>query len=127
MEIVIKTPVFATELEDRVRKAVLNLYPDAVMEVRETTGASVIHAISSDLETFTTKLRNQKIRDTARAVLSDSAVGNDISFHLNKQAAFAGKVNFTEGDSLLGDIGVTIRCEDPAALIDEIVSKEVTD
>jgi predicted RNA binding protein with dsRBD fold (UPF0201 family) len=130
MEVVINTRVFATEKEDSVRKAVKRLFPDATIEVckgPETRGGSGIHAKAADLETFTTRIRDQKIRNTARTVLSDSVVGNDVSFYINKQAAFAGKVNFTDGDSLLGDIRVTIRCDDPEALIDGIVSKEVTD
>lgn len=127
VEVRITVPVFRTEMMDRVRRAVLNLFPDAAVEVRDGSdipGGSVIHANATDLEMITTKLRDQKIRDTARSIFRDSVVGNDICFYLNKQAAFAGKVNFTEGDSLLGDIEVRMRSENPGALIDKLTSKE---
>ena len=130
MQVVITAPVFATELEERVRKAVSGLFPDAQIEARKDPGTrqgSDLRATSTDIETFATKLRDQKIRDTARGVLRDSVVGNDISFYLGKQAAFAGKVNLTEGDSLLCDIRGTIRCDDPGAVIDWLTSKEEAD
>ena len=135
MEVLITAPVYATELEERVRKAVCNLFPDAAVEVRKDQGVrqgselreAELRGYANDLETFTIKLRDQKIRDTARSILMDSVVGNDIAFHLNKQAAFTGKVNFSDGDSLLGDIKVIIRCDDAEALIDGLTSKEVID
>ena len=66
------------------------------------------------------KINEQRIKDTARQVLSHSVSSGKFIFYLNKQAAFASKVNFTEGNSTLGDITVTIPSDDPEALIIEL-------
>ena len=119
-EIEITVMVYPTEVEERVRTAVLNLFPDAEIETME----SGLSAKASSLEVFSTKLRDQRIRDTARSVLHRLKSGDSINFTLNKQAAFVGKVNFTEGDSLLGDLEVKIPTDEPDALIDRLITIE---
>lgn len=115
-EIQIAVSTHPTEVEERVRQAILNIFPDAVIEVMD----SGLEASASDLEEFITKIRNQKIRNTARSLLLKSIGDDCLVFRLNKQAAFAGKINFTEGDSPLGDIEVKIKTDEPDALIDTL-------
>ncbi|MEM4729441.1 MAG: RNA-binding domain-containing protein [Thermoplasmata archaeon] len=70
---------------------------------------------------FAELLRRQRIRDAARRVLLKGMKGESLTvFRLNKQAAFVGKVSFSEGESPLGDI--TVRLEHPGlmALIDSV-------
>ena len=66
------------------------------------------------------RLRDEMILDAARKALFSSTKENVISFHLNKQAAFAGHISFCKptGESPLGPISVQIRCTDPEALIE---------
>ncbi|MEM2108626.1 MAG: hypothetical protein QXL10_05020, partial [Candidatus Bathyarchaeia archaeon] len=65
-------------------------------------------------------LRQDRIRDAARKMLFEAMHGQTISFYLNKQAAFAGHVSFSEAEaeSPLGPIIVAIKCDDPRRLID---------
>ena len=96
--------VHPTEDQDRVSSAILNIFPAARLV---STGTSVEFE-TSFADRFVEALREQQIRDTAMMVLKNAMEGGSTSFHLNKQAAFMGKVNFTEGRSTLGDIEVTV-------------------
>ena len=63
------------------------------------------------------RLREMRIRDTARSVLSSGVDRGSVSFDLNKQSAFARVPNFSTGGAPLGDVTVTIRCRDPDAFV----------
>jgi len=98
-------PVHPTEDPDKVRACIENIFPssDIVME-----DALISFACTSAGE-FAYKLEQERIRDTAVMVLERNRAEDSTRFYLNKQAAFAGKVNFTDGDSTLGDILVIVR------------------
>ncbi len=123
MNINIKVKVHPTEDEERVRKAIHNIFPDAEID---TTGSD-LEASAYSLGEFARKITDQRIRDTARSVLRRSISDEKITFHLNKQAALAGKVNFTDGNSVLGDIEVRITTAEPEDLINHltVTGKEV--
>ncbi|MFO7619361.1 MAG: RNA-binding domain-containing protein [Thermoplasmata archaeon] len=114
MDIKIETEIHPTEEPERVRQAVLNLFPDAMGDF-PADGA--FRMTASDAAPFFTRISEQKIRDTARNILLRSILGSELRFHLNKQAAFSGRVNFTEGNSILGDIEVVVIIEQPEELV----------
>ncbi len=109
--ILLEAPCNPTESPSKVKMAILNLFPDARLVEGE-----VISGEAESLERFAELLRTQRIRASAREVLLGAIGGNRIVFHLNKQAALAGKVSFS-ALSPLGDILVTIEGED----VDEVV------
>lgn len=109
MLIALRAEVHPTEDPDRVKRAIMNIFPDAVLREEGDT----VLMESEDLGTLSRRIGEQMIRDTARAILMRSVRGDTVIFHLNKQAALVGRVNFTEGRSVLGDIEV--RIEDPEA------------
>jgi predicted RNA binding protein with dsRBD fold (UPF0201 family) len=121
-EIFIEASLFPTEVEDRVRQAILNIFPDAEIEVIESSDKKILKGKASDIKTLAKRLAEQKIRDAARKILRKSIKGQELVFHLNKQAALVNKVNFTEGKSVLGDIKVKIAGE-PEAVIDRLSFK----
>ena len=97
-------PVHPTEDPQKVRAAVLNIFPHAEIEVSDDS----ISFTTPDLDRFKELLKDQQIRDTAMMVI-ERGLGDDSSrFFLNKQAAFVERINFTDGDSTLGDIELTI-------------------
>lgn len=104
MDIEIDAPIHPTEDPERVLQAVRNLFPDVIEGVTFK---------SQDIQTLATRICELMIKDTARVLLLHSIRGNEILFHLNKQAAFVGKVNFTDGRSVLGDITVRITTDEP--------------
>lgn len=123
LQISLSCPCHPTEPPEKVVQAITNIFPDASLEIEETE----ILGNSSDLATFKKMIREQKIRDTARQVLAHSVSGNTMAFHLNKQAAFVSKVNFTESKIVLGTITVKISGDDIQSMIEELAPKKMAE
>ncbi|OYT45503.1 hypothetical protein B6U90_03060 [Thermoplasmatales archaeon ex4484_6] len=98
-------PVRMTEDPEKVKKAILLIFPEASLEELEGS----ISFTTDDPARFVELVTNQKIRDSSLLVLGGSMSDDSTSFFLNKQAAFMGKVNFTEGRSTLGDMHVIVE------------------
>jgi predicted RNA binding protein with dsRBD fold (UPF0201 family) len=118
----IETEINLTEDEEKVKKAVANIFDNVSMEIKPSYKGSVLGAEAKGraaLVKFRNVLRSDRIRDAARKVFFGGVRGNTIGFCLNKQVAFAGHVSFSEevAESPLGPIRVTIKCEDPRLLI----------
>ncbi len=114
LRIHLEVPCRPTESASKVMLAVLNLFPDA-----ELAEGEVITGQVRDLGRFSELLRVQRIRNSAREVLGGSIRGNRMVFHLNKQAALAGKVSFS-ALSPLGDIFVTVESDDLERVLDQV-------
>ncbi len=116
LEIEIRTKVYPTEDVEKVRRAILNLFPDVEIEVmgEELVGRA------QDIENFAKLLREQRIRDSARAVLLGNLYENEVAFEVSKQAAYVGRVNFSVGNVALGSIRIKIRGENLRELIERI-------
>ncbi|WP_435334451.1 RNA-binding domain-containing protein [Haloarchaeobius sp. TZWWS8] len=110
VDVQVTAPVNDTEVTDRVRDAITNLFPEA--EVEEHPGE--LMATTHQLEHFSEQLHKQEILDTARGQFFEGQDGDTFEFSLKKQAAFQGKVNFAVGKpDELGDIHVRVRVTDP--------------
>jgi predicted RNA binding protein with dsRBD fold (UPF0201 family) len=108
----IEAPVQDTEVTDRVRDAVENLFPNA--EFHEEPGKLV--ATTHSLDAFSERLYEQEILDTARGVFESNLTGDGFAFDLKKQPAFQGVVNFAVGNpDELGDVHVEVDVDDPSA------------
>ena len=102
-----------TEDPGRVTQAVLNLFPDARVEIR----GNQLTASTENIDEFRDLLEKQRIRDTARDQLLKGAHNHKIMFRVNKQSAYLKKINFSVVDHPLGDIMVAIQCDNPDELI----------
>jgi len=111
----IQVEVHPTEDPERVRAAVLALFPDAA---EEPARPGTVRFSARDPSALAEKLARQRIRDTARAVFLRSLRSGRIRFLLNKQAALAGRVNFPEPGAPLGDLEVEVATEHPEAAVD---------
>ena len=119
VDVRIETPVNDTEVTDRVADAVQNVFPDATPVHEDGQLVAMTHT----LDAFADVLYDQEILDTARRVFTQNATESGFSFHLKKQAAFEGVVNFAVGEpDALGDIRVVVRVREPAveAFIDYV-------
>lgn len=115
MLVTIKAVVKPTEDIDKIKLAILNIFPDADLKVvgDEVMGKTV------NLEKFTELLQSQKIRAAARAVLLKARTGNELRISLNKQVAFKSKVNF-DGEGPLGAIEVVLEDDDIDGIIERV-------
>jgi len=111
MIIKLKSKIKPTEDEKKVIKAVKNIFKDArvVVEDNQLIGEA------EDIDRFKELLRSQAILDTARMVLEKGIVGNYTKFNINKQAAFAGLVNFDK--DIHGGIFVKLIAEEDEDLM----------
>ena len=120
IDVEITTPLYPTEVRDRVEDAIHELFPGATIEERHGELIAETHS----MERFTERLAEQNIGPTAREVLRDGREGDTVSFALKKAAAFEGVINFAVGNpDELGDVHVRVRVEEPdaGAFIDYLV------
>jgi predicted RNA binding protein with dsRBD fold (UPF0201 family) len=106
IEISVHASVRPTERVENVVSAIENIFPGLVMDIREDR----IEAYDGpdSMINFHKLLRDQKILDTARSVMTNGRVGDAVQFRLNKQAAFMGKVSFPPEEEPLGSLHVQI-------------------
>lgn len=105
----IRTPVHPTEDVEKVRKAILSLFPEATVQegesglVGEATGASALARLRE-------LVRSERIPDSARGQMLNGLApdGMTARFLLGKQAAAAGRIHFGPLRSPLGDLAVTL-------------------
>ncbi|MBU7032305.1 MAG: hypothetical protein HXS53_07220 [Theionarchaea archaeon] len=115
MEISVAVPVYPTESPEKVKKALENVFPSLTFTLLEKgfTGTG------QDIETLNKMkllLENQRIRDTAQEILTRSVLSQTLTFSLNKQAAYMGKINFSD-ECPLDPIVVSITDEDIHSII----------
>lgn len=116
-KIEVKAEIHPSEDPDKVTEAVKNIFPNLDFkikddEVRGRTGDIRV------LENFKNKLGLQAIRDSARSLMKRRNENNKIHLLLNKQVATVGKISFSDGETPLGPIEVTLESENIGDLID---------
>jgi len=104
-----------------VKLAILNIFPDAAFVHDD----DIVEATCDRADHLRELIRQQKIRDSARAELRRGLEGPRISFALNKQAAYSGRVSFATGAAPLGDIEVELEGDPPDAAIDFLAESTV--
>ena len=126
----VEVEVNPTESEDKVKRAVENIFGSIPMQIKPLRKRSRLVAEAKGLEALTklhNLLRRERIRDAGRGALYTGLSGKTISFCLNKQVAYAGHISFSEAaaESPLGPIKVKIECQNPRELIDWLAQKTV--
>ena len=114
MEVRIVTPLYPTEAPEKVKKAITNIFPDCSLGEKE----GEITGKSASLERFRELLKEQRIRDTARAVLLGKTEGNAVRFSISKQAAYVGKLSFGGTNPALGEMEIEITDDMPEKLVE---------
>jgi hypothetical protein len=118
----VEVEVRPTESEEKVRTAVKNIFPTLelrLMEGRLVGESNEVHTLAK----FHQLLRLRMILDAARSVMFAGKSGSAVRFMLNKQAAFVGKLSFTDGESPLGPIVVVLEAPDIERLIDYLAPR----
>lgn len=111
VKVTVTALVNPTELEEKVRAAVTNIFP-VHPEVKDF-GIPHIQG-SGDLDClrrFHQLLREERILDTARRIMQSCIEGETMQFCLSKQIAYVGKVNFPPVEESLGSIHVEISAD----------------
>jgi predicted RNA binding protein with dsRBD fold (UPF0201 family) len=128
IEVHVEVEINPTESEEKVRRAVENIFGGIPIQIRQLRRGSLLIADAKGLESLTkfyNLLRRERIRDAARGALFEGLGEKTITFYLNKQVAFAGHISFSKAvaESPLGPIKVQIKCNDPRKLVDWLAPK----
>ena len=118
-----------TEDESKVKRALLNIFPDAKVEkVSKADGIVRMRLNGSGLKflaNFRSLIKQERIRGAARKVILAGIEGERIMIYLHKQAAFAGRVSFCApfGESPQGPISIRIDTATPEVVVDYLASQ----
>jgi len=121
--VLVESVVNPSEDQKKVERALQNVFPSAKIETATLSGTVRLRIHGEGLE-FLSELRNlikqERIRSAARAVLLSGTNERRLYAHLNKQAAFAGRISFCrpEGESPLGPISIAIDTANPEMVIE---------
>ncbi len=114
--ITISCPVNPSEDPEKVRSAILNIFPDAELEQDERG----FKGTAPGLDRFYNLIRKQLILDATRGVLMTAIRGNRTRMLLNKQVATVGKISFADRNPVLGAIEVFVEDDDIEAYVDRL-------
>ncbi len=116
LNIKVWTVVHPTEDEGRVKKAIFNIFPSASLKRVD----NYLRGDAGSPDTFREKLRTQRILDAARGMMVKGRKNGKTVIYLNKQAAYAGKINFTDENATLSPIVVEIESDNLEIAMDYI-------
>lgn len=119
--VVVRARIFPTEDREKVRQAMLNLFPGGEVQEEEDE----MQLSTDDLSRFKERIRSLRILDAVRSMLRRGMKDGESTIFLNKQVAFVGKVSEVEGIVPLGALEVTFRSSDIERLIDEVAPMTV--
>jgi len=122
-QIDIETDIHPTESKEKIRTAVTNLFPDVIFE---KDAVRVLRATAKGLDKIKERIANQQIRNSARKVLEKGVRKDHLFFILSKQAAFAGRVNFSD-DGPSGNMVVIVRTDEADEVLEYLTRKERRD
>jgi len=128
IRIVIEAMVNPTEDEEKVVRAIHNIFPDASVQRILMDNSGVKLRLNGNglsiLATLRNLIKQDRIRTAARAIILRRTEDNRIQFCLNKQAAFAGHASFCEpvGESPQGPITVEIVADNPSSVVDYLAA-----
>lgn len=118
----IEAEVRPTEDPAKVETAIKKIFPTLQLDRVKNSFVGE----SSEVETLDRLhqlLRLRMVLDSARSIMRKGRRGNMVRFMLNKQVATVGKVSFTDGESPLGPIVVTLEAPDIERLIDYLAPR----
>ena len=100
---------------------------DRLKEEKEGYAVKIVAEADSlnSLKKLHRLLREERILDSARKHLLEGIEGNTLTFMLNKQVAYIGKVVFadSERESPLGPIKIVVESKDPREVVDWLAPK----
>ncbi|MGC8573236.1 MAG: RNA-binding domain-containing protein [Caldisphaera sp.] len=121
--IIVEAELRPTEDEEKVIKAINNVFTYKDMEIIDQGEYKVIRCFSDSYDSLRKLhdlLRKQAILDAARSYFLKRVRGNVLQILLHKQALYQGKISLISWDeeSPLGPIKITIESDNINAVID---------
>jgi len=125
--VTVKAHLNPTESEEKLAKTMKNLFGEVTPEPVKEHGVTYLTFTSEGIESLHTlkqRIASDRIRDATRTMLSRWAAKNEkVTFHLNRQAAYANHVSiYHASKSPLGPIEVDIK-GNPEKVIEYLTGK----
>jgi predicted RNA binding protein with dsRBD fold (UPF0201 family) len=123
-QVKVEVEIYPTEDLEKVRRALINLFPDLNFKVKQSDGFKKVLAGNSPEKNALINLKQlimrERIRDAARSTIFSNMLDDMAIFYLNKQVAYADHISFcmSNGESPLGPIKVTLKGKQLQQLID---------
>jgi predicted RNA binding protein with dsRBD fold (UPF0201 family) len=120
----VEAEVYPTEDLEKIKRSLLNLFPDMNFEIKKSDGFKRILSGNSSKKEILINLKElimcEGIRDAARSIISSKIIDDSTVFYLNKQVAYANHISFCmpSGESPLGPIKITLKSKKIQQLID---------
>jgi predicted RNA binding protein with dsRBD fold (UPF0201 family) len=114
---VVRAEIYPTEDEEKIRTAIHSIFPAA--ELR--TEGNIIEGEVRDLHTLIEIVIDQNIRYSFIEEIGRNSTNSGFSIMLNKQAAFAGKVNTVDEPKPLGEILFTGNIDNPLLYFEKLL------
>jgi|TARA_B110000438_G_scaffold129106_1_gene125424 hypothetical protein len=112
-----------SEDPEKVKLAIINIFPDLTLEITDTDITGKTNNIQI-LSQISKTIRENNIKKTYQRILKNNSNGDSSWFYLNKQAAFVNTVALCseENESSLGPIKVILRSNDIEQVIESITN-----
>ena len=112
-----------SEDPEKVKLAIINIFPDLTLEITDTDITGKTNNIQI-LSQISKTIRENNIKKTYQRILKNNSNSDSSWFYLNKQAAFVNTVALCSeaNESSLGPIKVILRSNDIEQVIDSITN-----
>jgi predicted RNA binding protein with dsRBD fold (UPF0201 family) len=119
MKVKISTPVFPTEDESRIMKALEKYFPEIKFKATKKEIFGETDKLSS-LNLLRDKIMERQIKNTVRYLMLQYKTDTGSKLMLNKQAFIIGKINFVEENYSLGNVIIDIETDNLEHTLDYI-------
>lgn len=128
MRVEVWVEVRPTEDEEKVKRALSNVFVYDELRIEESEGKRYIVAFGEGFKSLVKihdLIKEQGIEDSARSILMRGVENNRVVFHIHKQAAYVGVLSFVteNNESPLGPITFIVETNDAMRLIDWLAPK----
>ena len=128
MRVEVWVEVRPTEDEEKVKRALSNVFVYDELRIEESEGKKYIVAFGEGFKSLVKihdLIKEQGIEDSARLILMRGVENNRVVFHIHKQAAYVGVLSFVteKNESPLGPITFIVETNDAKRLIDWLAPK----
>ncbi len=119
IDVEIVAPIACTESEEKVIRSVSNIFPGVDLR-RDGEAIAGFASTLSVLERLRMQVRARRIRASARAVILKGVKSGSLTFYIDKQAAYMGRVSFWDPSEkhMPSPIMVRVRTENPMDVVE---------
>ena len=118
----ISSKINLTEDPEKVKKSIHNIFPKG--NIQQDSDKLFLRGNKELLNNFKKTLEKREIISVARLIMDNNIKDNVLTFYISKQTAFVNEINFSEGNSPLGDIQIKIESSNLEEVLNWLAPEE---